>query len=310
MKYARVEVIVDRYHLLVKEWQHGDPLPEFELSYDEEEWPRDRLLQVFPKEHAPWAYDLGACPCGGLEPCTMCGGTGDVCPKCGGVGWALHDNTLVPCNCGAVQDAVVKDLMIHSSFTSKMRTWTFAGTLTQVPALKSLSDDVSKWAKRALKENRGWLFMNSKHGWGKTYFGACLLNYAAEIGMEGAYFSTKELVDFLRYESSPDGRHRTIWEWVWGLKNVPVLVLDEYGAQDATKFGESQLRDILEYRSDRAGFVPTALLTNMDTNDLPQWLSSRLLSPEVFWPEATNDMVDVRPLLRASWEAPTEMSEL
>jgi len=295
--FARIEVITDRLTALRGSWHPGEPLPEWELSFGGEEWPRERLEALFPEGRAPWVYDRGACPCGGLvSGCPMCHDTGRVCARCGGAGFLATHGTLEECDCGMAQEFYLKKLVDESSFTPHMGEWTFENAMEDVPELIEVARLVEDWTMKVmLLKERGWLFMNSLPGRGKSYLGACVLNRARMHGRVGVYFTAAELEEFLRDRIAPGGdRYDTFLEWLLALKHTPLLVLDEYGTQHSSEWVAARFRDILEFRSDRSGFLPTVLLTNLTDRDLPEWLLSRLGSPEVYCPPALAEVPDLR----------------
>lgn len=308
-RFAEIHVITSRLDTLREAWEPRAPLPEFEAAFDELLY--DNLTEAFPPDMAPWAYDWAACPCVGRIPnCSMCGGDGKVCPNCAGAGFVISHNKLEECNCGLAADTYLKALVNECSFTEEMTRWTFDQTMIQVPGYAELSEKVQDWLKDALLRERGWLFINSLHGRGKSFFGACAINWARMGGVEGVFFTAPELEEFLRDRIPAGARYGTFLEWLSAIKSCPLLVLDEYGAEFDSKWVDVKFRDILEYRSDRGGWLPTILLTNMLTDDLPAWLLDRLHSPEVFWPKDIGELESVRPLRELGLDGAAAVTEL
>jgi len=298
--FARIEVLTSRIDALRSAWQPGDPLPDYEVAFDDETWPRERLLEVFPEKRVPWAYDRGACLCAGrVGDCPMCHGSGKLCPRCGGAGYLVESGGgITECTCGFAQERYLQALVEESSFTPHMGGWTFENVMGNQPDLLELARDVEEWTKIMLEQRKGWLFMNSLPGRGKSYLGACVLNKARTSGMGGVFFTGPELEEFLKSRLAPGGgRYESFLEWLMALKHTPLLVLDEYGTQHTSDWVAARFRDLLEFRSDRSGFLPTVLLTNMTDHEMPEWLLSRLSSPEVYWPGTMAALPDLR-LLR------------
>jgi DNA replication protein DnaC len=162
-----------------------------------------------------------------------------------------------------------------------------------------------------LDEGRGWLFMNSLPGRGKSYLAACVLNRARVRGRLGVYFTAPELEEFLRDRIAPArDRYETFQEWLLAVKRTPLLVLDEYGTQHSSEWVAARFRDILEFRSDRSGFLPTVLATNLTDRDIPEWLLSRLGSPEVYHPPHMVAVPDLRLLRELELDTEQELTEL
>lgn len=311
--FAEIKVITSRLDILRQEWQPGLPLPEFEAAFDERLWTQKRLMAAFPEERAPWAYDPTKCPCAGLlDDCVLCKGTGDVCPHCGGAGHTVTGRgELEGCEyCEVLRDVYLKRLVEESSFTQHMSGWTFDQVLAHEPGLHELSQKVEAWAKAAIRSGRGWLFLSSLSGRGKSFFGGCIINLASMLGVEGVYFTAPELAEFLRDRIAPGGRYGTFLEWLTAIKQCPLFVLDEYGAEYDTAFIGSKFRDILEYRSDRTGFKVTVILTNAPAAQLPEWLLSRLHMPEVTWPQGLSELRDIRAMQELGLDTDEDIREL
>ena len=216
------------------------------------------------------------------------------------------------CRCGLAQEFYLKKLVDESSFTSHMGQWTFENVMEDVPELAEIAADVRDWTMKVMiAKGSGWLFMNSLPGRGKSYLGACVLNRARMHGRVGVYFTAPEMEEFLRDRIAPGGdRYETFLEWLLALKHTPLLVLDEYGTQHSSEWVAARFRDILEYRSDRSGFLPTVLATNLTDRDIPEWLLSRLGSPEVYHPAAMAGLPDLRLLRKPDLDSDEEILEL
>lgn len=171
-----------------------------------------------------------------------------------------------------------------SGLTEEERRHTFQ-TLDQWEETKRLRKQVELWVARILEEPRGWLFLYGAYGTGKTRFGQVILNECLRAGMQGAFFEVPRLLDFLREKVCPDDGESFI-KWVDQLQKITLLVLDEFGKQRRTDFGAEKLFEILNYRCERAGFLPTVLITNLtpgEIDGMDPWLRSRLENPEVEW---------------------------
>lgn len=189
-----------------------------------------------------------------------------------------------------------------SGLTENERRHTFE-SLDQWEETRRLRKQVETWVSGILDGEKGWLFLYGAYGTGKTRFGQVILNECLRTGIQGVYFEVPRLLDFLREKVCPDDRESFI-KWVDQLQRVPLLVLDEFGKERRTDFACEKLFEILNYRCERAGFLPTVLITNLtpgEIDGMDPWLRSRLENPEVEWlPFSGDDLRDKRATLEGA----------
>ena len=122
-----------------------------------------------------------------------------------------------------------------------------------------------------------WLLYTGRYGTGKTHLAAAIANYALEQGREVIFQPVPDLLDQLRmgygnsensYEDRFD-RYRT----------VPLLILDDLGAQSPTPWAEEKLYQIINHRY--VNKLPTVVTSNVNMRDWDGRIASRLRDPMV-----------------------------
>jgi DNA replication protein DnaC len=124
---------------------------------------------------------------------------------------------------------------------------------------------------------RGWLVLMGSYGCGKTHLAAAVANACVEFGMNTIFLTVPDLLDWLRF--SYDAPDTTFEQRFEELRNASLLVLDDLGAQNSTKWAAEKLFQIVDYRYARK--LPTVVTTNLDLEDLDDRIRSRLQDPDL-----------------------------
>jgi DNA replication protein DnaC len=124
---------------------------------------------------------------------------------------------------------------------------------------------------------KGWIFLSGKYGCGKTHLAAAIANEALKNGTPTLFLTVPDLLDWLRasYSSSTDSFEERFEE----IRNYPLLVLDDFGTQNATPWAQEKLFQIINYRY--INQLPTVVTSNLDLNGFEGRIRSRLMDPEV-----------------------------
>jgi len=115
-------------------------------------------------------------------------------------------------------------------------------------------------AKRFLVNPDKWLLYIGEPGTGKTHI---LQGVASEYNGIAFYFRCQDLANI--YRQLKDG---SFDDFRWILRNIPVLLLDDYGSQYGTEFINSVLLDVIDFRMNNYDFLPTIISTNLTMGEL------------------------------------------
>lgn len=214
-----------------------------------------------------------------------------VCPICGGVGYLRRDlpvghpdfGKLTPCIC--MQNATnrtAREKLYRMSNLEAFKEMTFHSFSVQ--GRLGLADEQIRSLQYALSQAQqfagsphGWLVLMGSYGCGKTHLAAAVANACVEFGMNTIFLTVPDLLDWLRF--SYDAPDTTFEERFEELRNAGLLVLDDLGAQNSTKWAGEKLFQIVDYRYARK--LPTVVTTNLDLEDLDDRIRSRLQDPDL-----------------------------
>lgn len=122
---------------------------------------------------------------------------------------------------------------------------------------------INKFLKDFDKNPKG-IFLSGSFGSGKTYLLAALFNEMAKQGVNSIIVHTPELMRSLKDSFKDDYKER-----FHELKTTPLLLLDDIGAENITKWSRDEvLSPILQYRMDQK--LPTFFTSNFTLKDLEE----------------------------------------
>lgn len=111
------------------------------------------------------------------------------------------------------------------------------------------------------------LYLHGSFGTGKSYLIAALFNELAKREVKSAMIYFPELLRSLKESFQDDYKEKFQF-----IKKVPLLLLDDLGAENLTAWGRDEiLGSILQYRMDEQ--LPTFFTSNLDLNQLEEHLS-------------------------------------
>ncbi len=120
---------------------------------------------------------------------------------------------------------------------------------------------------------RGWLVLGGSSGCGKTHLAAAIANERINNGYAAFYVTAPDLLDHLRASFSP-GSEMPYDEFFEQVRQAPLLVLDDLGAQSGTPWAKEKLDQLLTSRFNNE--LPTVIVTLMSIEQMDERLRTRL----------------------------------
>lgn len=235
------------------------------------------------------------------------------CPHCGGAGYIRYDvppghekfGKLETCVCRAkdVAEAARARLFAMSNL-DRLSHLTFdnfspAGnekakfmTTQERENLRSAFERSEEFARQP----QGWLLLEGGYGCGKTHLAAAIANFAVNQGTPTLFITVPDLLDSLRF--SFDDPETTFEQRFEEIRNAGLLILDDFGTQNATPWAQEKLFQIMNYRY--INKLPTVITTNLMLDEIEGRIRSRLqdeqfvthvkiLAPDYRRPEETSN---------------------
>lgn len=128
------------------------------------------------------------------------------------------------------------------------------------------------------EEPKDWIVIAGQTGRGKTRLAAAIANYARDSGKQVMFVVVPDLLDTLRSAYNPQNpaSFDSMFDQV---RNAPLLVLDDLGAQSGTPWADEKLFQLINHRYNAC--LPTVITTNLTVRDLDARLASRLTDPQI-----------------------------
>ncbi len=145
---------------------------------------------------------------------------------------------------------------------------------TEVESLRQARDAAMRFAENPA----GWLLLMGGLGCGKTHLAAAIANARLSQGEPALFIVVPDLLDHLRATFHP-GSGVTYDERFEEIRNAPLLILDDLGAESSTSWAQEKLYQLINYRYNAA--LPTVFTTNVRLEDIEPRIRSRLLDHEL-----------------------------
>lgn len=206
-----------------------------------------------------------------------------ACPHCKGSGWLRLDSPvgdqnfgkLVPCECTmAVKDRKAFEDLKKLSNLDHFRDLTFQTFNPHVPKTRDSYDIALKYAK----DPSDWLLFIGNYGSGKTHLAAAIANEALSRHIRLYFAVVPDLLDYLRATFDPNSEASYDQRFDM-IRNVPLLVLDDLGTENAKPWAREKLYQIINHRYNAK--LPTVITTNNDLDSLDGRIRSRLYDREL-----------------------------
>jgi len=127
------------------------------------------------------------------------------------------------------------------------------------------------------ERQQGWLLITGRYGCGKTHLAAAIANHAIKAGVSTLFLTVPDLLDWLRYAYS--GVEMSFEDRFQEIRNIPLLILDDFGTQNATAWAQEKIFQIMNHRY--VNQLATVITSNMPINDLEGRIRSRVQDPNL-----------------------------
>ncbi|HSG43645.1 MAG TPA: ATP-binding protein [Anaerolineales bacterium] len=213
------------------------------------------------------------------------------CPHCGGQGYLRADVEMGHPNFGRLEICVcrqrdvsdqVRQRLFSISHLDELKDLTFESF--QPRGRKGLGEMQATSLEMAFNQSqhyakslKGWLLLQGGYGAGKTHLAASIANYAVEMGVPTLFLTVPDLLDTLRF--SYDSEDTTFETRFDEIRNAQLLILDDFGTQNATGWAQEKLFQIINYRY--INKLPLVVTTNLALEQVEARIRSRLADPEL-----------------------------
>lgn len=218
----------------------------------------------------------------GKPDCELCGGLGFIrsSAKFGEPDFGKYQ--ICPCRLEEITKAN-RDRLYQLSNLDALKDKTFdtfkpqgrvgLGT-QQIESLEAAFNHAQHFASSL----RGWLLLLGRYGCGKTHLAAAIANQAVSLGVPTMFLTVPDLLDWLRfsYSNSSETGFETRFD---EIRNISLLVMDDFGTQNATPWAQEKLFQIINYRY--INQLATVITSNIDFVDFEGRIASRLMDPEL-----------------------------
>jgi len=213
------------------------------------------------------------------------------CPFCGGQGYLRADVPVGHPNFGRLEVCVCRQRDVSEQVRERLY------SLSRLDELKGLTFDTFEprgrkglgemhsnslemafnQAQHYPKSLNGWLLLRGGYGCGKTHLAAAIANFAVDMGVPTLFLTVPDLLDMLRF--SYDSDDTTFEQRFNEIRNASLLVLDDFGTQNATGWAQEKLFQIINFRY--INKLPLVVTTNLSLDEIDARVRSRLSDREL-----------------------------
>jgi DNA replication protein DnaC len=228
----------------------------------------------------------------GLEYISATDLAGDPnCPFCHGLGYLRRDlpighpdfGKLQICSCrqGQVSQQIHQrlfsisnlDNLQHLTFENFQPRGRVGLGPWQADSLERAFNQAQQFSQKA----DGWLLLQGGFGCGKTHLAAAIANFTVGMGVPTLFITVPDLLDALRF--AYDNPESTFEQRFEEIRNAPLLIMDDFGTQNATSWAQEKLFQIINYRY--INRLPLVVTTNLLLEQIEGRIRSRLEDPEL-----------------------------
>lgn len=213
------------------------------------------------------------------------------CPHCAGLGYLRRElplghqdfGMLEPCICrhaqisGQVHQRLFALSNLHQLSNLTFENFNPRGRVGlyryQVDSLERAYNQARIYAENL----KGWLVLLGGYGSGKTHLAAAVANFAVSMGVPTLFITVPDLLDSLRFSYKDE--ETTFEQRFEEIRSANLLVLDDFGTQNATPWAQEKLFQIINYRY--INKLPIVVTSNLELRDIEGRIRSRLEDPEL-----------------------------
>ncbi len=200
------------------------------------------------------------------------------CPHCGGVGYLRVDVPVGHPDFGKLEICVcrranitdtIRERLFALSHLDELKDLTFESFKPRgrngLGEMQSVSLEVAyNQARHYAQKLNGWLLLQGGYGSGKTHLAAAIANYVVGMGVPTLFLTVPDLLDALRFAYGAEDT--TFEERFDQIRNAKLLVLDDFGTQNATGWAQEKLFQIVNYRY--INKLSTVVTTNLALDEI------------------------------------------
>jgi DNA replication protein DnaC len=164
------------------------------------------------------------------------------------------------------------DELVDFTFDSFNSTGRVGTAVQQAESLERAYNQAQTYAESP----RDWLLLQGPYGCGKTHLAAAIANQAVVNGIPTLFLTVPDLLDALRFAF--EAEDVTFEDRFDQIRTAPLLILDDFGTQNATEWAQEKLFQILNYRY--INKLPLVVTTNLPLEQLEGRIRSRLSDPD------------------------------
>lgn len=213
------------------------------------------------------------------------------CPHCGGLGYVKAEYPVGHPDFGKVQICTCRDAEIKRHHRDKLYAFSQLDELKdltfenfdargRIGLGKHQADSIEyafNQSRHFAQHLEGWVLLQGKYGCGKTHLAAAVANFAVSLGIQTLFITIPDLLDSLRFSyNDPTTPFESRFE---EIRTAPLLVLDDFGTQNATQWAQEKLFQIINYRY--INRLPLVVTTNLILPEIEGRIRSRLEDPEL-----------------------------
>lgn len=213
------------------------------------------------------------------------------CPVCEGTGYLRADVPVGHPDFGRMQICTCRKQSIHAKTRRRLyslsnldelghltfENFQVRGRIGLAPLQADSLEQAYNHSQQFANSPKGWLVLQGKYGSGKTHLAAAIANFSVDLDIPTLFITVPDLLDVLRFSyNDPDATFEERFE---EIRNVDLLVMDDFGTQNATSWAQEKLFQIINYRY--INQLPMVITTNLGLSDIEGRIRSRIQDPEI-----------------------------